>query len=82
MRNIFKDITQFARSKSSREWADLMWQTLGDMRAMVRDNGEKAALIAFVVGIVVVVFFKLFLVVAAVAALLFLTLLWISDTGS
>jgi hypothetical protein len=80
MRNILKDITQFARSRSSDEWKSLAWQRMDDLRITVRENGEKAAVVAFGVGIVVVVFFKLFLILSAVAALSFLTILWLSET--
>lgn len=80
MRNILKDITQFARCRSSDEWKSLAWQRMDDLRITVRENGEKAAVVAFGVGIVVVVFFKLFLILSAVAALSFLTILWLSET--
>ena len=53
---------------------------LAALRDFVRDNGEKAALSAFGLGIVVVLFFKLFVVVVALAALAFLTLLWLSES--
>jgi len=79
MRNIFKDITQFARSRTSAEWKKLVFDQLDDLRLTVRDNGEKAALVAFGVGILMVLFFKLFLILCAVAALSFLTLLWLSE---
>jgi hypothetical protein len=79
MRNIFKDITQFARSRTSAEWKKLVFSKLDDLRLAVRDNGEKAALVAFAVGIVMVLFFKLFLILCAVAALSFLTILWLSE---
>jgi hypothetical protein len=79
MRNIFKDITQFARSRSSEEWKRLAFDKLDDLRVAVRDNGEKSAILAFGVGIVVVLFFKLFLILVALAALSFLTVLWLSE---
>jgi hypothetical protein len=80
MRTIVRDITQFARSRSSDEWKRLALDKLDDLRIAVRDNGERAAIAAFVVGIVVVLFFKLFLIVSAVAALSFLTILWLSES--
>jgi len=80
MRNIFKDITQFARSRTSAEWKKLVSDQLDDLRLTVRDNGEKAALVAFGVGILMVLFFKLFLIVCALGALSFLTVLWLSET--
>ena len=80
MRNIFQDITRFARSKSSSEWKSSVWQKLDDLRVLVRDHGEKAALVGFGIGVGVVLFFKLFLVLTAIAALAFLTVLWLSES--
>jgi hypothetical protein len=82
MRNIFNDITQFARSRSSDEWKAFLWQKFDDLRIAVRDNGEKAAFAAFAVGIFVVLFFKLFLILVALGGLAFLTILWLSDSGA
>lgn len=79
MRNIFKDITQFARSRSSEEWKRLTLGKLEILRVGVRENGEVAAIVAFAVGVVVVLFFKLFLILLAVAVLSFLTILWLSE---
>jgi len=58
-----------------------VWQKLDDLRVMVRDNGEKAALLGFAIGIGVVLFFKIFLFLAAIAVLSFLTILWLSESS-
>lgn len=81
MRGIFSDITRFARSRSSEEWKVFLWQKVEGLRGSIQDNGEKAALAAFGIGIFVVLFFKLFLILVALGALSFLTLLWLSDSG-
>jgi hypothetical protein len=80
MRNVAKDITEFARSRSAEGWKTLARERYDGLRIAVRENGEKSALIAFGVGIVVVVFFKLFLIVVALAALCFLTILWLAES--
>lgn len=80
MRNVLKEITEFARSRSSEEWRGLARQMFESLRVTVRDNGEKSALVAFGVGIVVVLFFKLFLLLVAVAALCCLTILWLAES--
>jgi len=80
MRNILKDITEFARSRSAEGWKTLARERYDELRISVRENGEKSALLAFGVGIVVVVFFKLFLIVVALAALSFLTILWLAES--
>jgi len=80
MRNVWKDITEFARSRSAEDWKTLASDTYDQMRITVRDNGEKSALVAFGVGILVVSFFKLFLILVALSALSFLTLLWLAES--
>ena len=80
MRNILKDITEFARTRSAEGWKNLARERYDELRISVRENGEKAALLAFGVGIVVVLFFKLFLILVALAALSFLTILWLAES--
>lgn len=80
MRNVWKDITEFARSRSAEEWKTRASDTYDQLRVTVRENGEKSAVVAFGVGILVVIFFKLFLVLVALAALSFLTLLWLAES--
>jgi hypothetical protein len=79
MRNVWKDITKFARSRSTEEWRTLASDTYDQLRIAIRDNGEKSALVAFGVGILIAIFFKLFLLLVALAALSFLTLLWLAE---
>lgn len=79
MRNVWKDITEFARSRTAEEWKTLASERYDQLRITVRENGEKSALVAFGVGILVVIFFKLFLILVALAALSFLTLLWLAE---
>jgi hypothetical protein len=80
MRNVWKDITEFARSRSAEDWKTLASDTYDQLRITVRDNGEKSALVAFGVGILVVSFFKLFLILVALSALSLLTLLWLAES--
>jgi hypothetical protein len=80
MGNLVKDITEFARSRSAEEWKALASERYQQLRVGVRENGEKSALLAFGIGILVVLFFKLFLIVVAVAALSFLTILWLAES--
>jgi len=80
MRNILKDITEFARSRSAEGWKTLARERYDDLRIAVRENGVKSALAAFGIGIVVVLFFKLFLILVALAALSFLTILWLAES--
>ena len=79
MRNILNDITEFARSRSAEGWKTLARERFDALRIAVRENGEKSALAAFGIGVVVVLFFKLVLILVALAALSFLTILWLAE---
>jgi hypothetical protein len=80
MRNVVKGITEFARSRSAEGWKALAREKFEDLRVAVQENGEKSAVVAFVVGVLVVFFFKLFLILVALAALSFLTILWLAES--
>jgi hypothetical protein len=80
MRNILSDITEFASSRSAEGWKNLARERYDELRIFVHDNGEKSALFAFGVGILVVLFFKLFLILVAIAALSYLTILWLAES--
>ncbi|MEY4669755.1 MAG: hypothetical protein RL518_2454 [Pseudomonadota bacterium] len=80
MPNVWKVITEFARARSAEGWKALAAERFDELRVLVRENGEKSALVAFGVGILVVFFFKLFLIIVALSALAFLTILWLADS--
>ena len=79
MRKIIDHITGFARSRTQAEWNDLAYGQLVALRTFVRENGEKAAGIGFVLGILIVLFIKPFIVLVALAALVYLSILAIAD---
>lgn len=81
MRQIIDHITEFARSRTPEGWKLLVYQKVDEARGWVREHGEGAALGAFGLGIFIVIFFKLFVVILSLAALAYLTLIAISESG-
>jgi len=75
MRKFFDRILGFSRSKSKEEWRAFFGQQGSSLRVFVQQNGEKAALLGFALGILIILFFKLFIVLACVAALLAMLLI-------
>jgi hypothetical protein len=53
---------------------------LFQLRELIRENGEKAAVVGFVLGIFIVVFFKLFVVLVMLLVAAYSTILIIADS--
>ncbi|MFO0416668.1 MAG: hypothetical protein ACK5Y6_05205 [Pseudomonadota bacterium] len=79
MGGIISKITDFARSRSKAEWQALVEGYWLDLKEYARANGEKAAVIGFALGIFIVVFYKLALLLACLAVLVYQLLLLIAD---
>jgi hypothetical protein len=72
-------ITEFARSRSEDEWREYIRERFEFVRNLVRENGEKAAILGFVLGIGLVIFFKLFVLLLVVAVGVYSTILILAD---
>ncbi len=79
MRRVIDYIKNTVRSKSSDEWQAYFRAKVQDLRAFVQANGEKAALAGFVLGILMVVFYKLFILLVTLATLAYLLVITASD---
>lgn len=63
------DIIAKIREKSREQWIEFVREYVDDIRIWVEDNGVKASAVALVVGMVFILFLKLFITVIAIAAL-------------
>jgi hypothetical protein len=63
------DIIAKIREKSREQWIDRVREYIDDVRIWVEDNGVKASAVALVVGMVFILFLKLFITVLAIAGL-------------
>ena len=66
MDNLLKAI----RRRKRGEWVKLLRDYLTNFRIWIQENGEKAALVSLVVGVILVVAFKLIFTLAIVGVLL------------
>ncbi len=73
-------ITQFAKSRSEDEWHTFARERFENLRILIRDNGEKAAVLGFGLGILIVFFFKIFVVLLVLAIAAYSTILILSDS--
>ena len=79
MRRVIEEIKKSIYSKTSDEWRAYFQGKVQALRAFVQANGEKAALAGFVLGIVIVLFYKLFILLATLATLTYLIVITASD---
>lgn len=79
-REIRSRITEFAQSRSEEEWRAYSRERLLYVREIIRQNGEKAAVLGFGLGILIVVFFKLFIVLLMLAIAAYSTILILADS--
>ncbi len=63
------DILEKIRTKSREQWVELAKGYVDDVRIWIEDNGIKASALALVVGMVFILFFKLFATLIVLAAL-------------
>jgi len=80
MKNVMQWVTDTIRARSRDEWQSFFQGKVADIREYARAHGERAALIAFGLGIFLVLCYKLALVVACIAVLAYQLILIISDT--
>ena len=73
-------ITEFARTRSEDEWRAYAGEQMRHLRHSIRDNGEKAAVLGFALGIFIVVFFKLFVVLLMLSVAAYCTVLILADS--
>lgn len=73
-------IRGFIRSKSRAEWEGYFSEKISQLREFVRTQGERAALLAFAMGIFLVLFYKLVIVLLCIGLIAHQLILIISDT--
>lgn len=63
------DIIEKIRERSREEWTDFAKGHVNTIRIWIEDNGIKASAVALVFGMVLIIFFKLFLFLLVVGGL-------------
>ena len=73
-------IIESIRARSREDWQSLFRTRLEELRTYVQTHGEKAALIGFLLGIFLVIFYKLVLVLACLMIVAYQLVLIISES--
>jgi hypothetical protein len=78
---MFDGILKSIRAKSRAEWQAHLHGKVSFLRDYVRENGERAAVLGFLLGVFLVIFYKLALVLVCLAVVGYQLLLIMSDSG-
>lgn len=70
------------RAKSRAEWQQYFSDKISSLRDYVRENGERAAVLGFFLGVLLVIFYKLALIVVCLVVVGYQLLLILSDSGT
>jgi len=77
---LWSKVKAFVYSHSAEEWKSFFGGKISAVRSFAQDNGEKAAAFGFLLGILIVFFFKLFVISAVVVSLIILTIIIAADS--
>jgi hypothetical protein len=75
-----KDYFEKVRSKNKEEWQSLLAEKWNDLRSWVQANGELGFAVGFIIGVIVVLAFKVVVALVAVAVLVGLAV-WASASS-
>ncbi|MEY4701063.1 MAG: hypothetical protein RL326_1250 [Pseudomonadota bacterium] len=70
---IIDDVMKVVHSRTQAEWSTYFQERLDSFREYLRAHGEQGALLGFVMGIFIVLFFKLSLFIFILAVLAYLS---------
>jgi hypothetical protein len=73
------NLRELIRSRDQAEWRAAFNEWITNTRIFVQENGEKALILGFLLGIFIVMLFKLFIFVACFAALGYLLVMVIAE---
>lgn len=67
------------KSRSKAEWRQYFKMQVDMLRRYIQENGERAAVVGFIVGIVIVIFIKLALILVVLGVIAYQSLLMLAD---
>lgn len=79
MKDAIQRITSAIRSRTKQEWQEYFSGQVSKVRDFVRAEGEKAAILAFCLGIFLVIFYKLAIVLTCLVLVGYQLILIIAD---
>jgi hypothetical protein len=82
MKDAIDRITRAIRSRTKQEWQEYFSGYVKQLREFVKAEGEKAAVVAFGLGVFIVIFYKFTIVLACIGLVAYQLILIISDRSS
>jgi hypothetical protein len=73
------NLRELIRSKNQAQWRATFNDWITTVRIFVQENGEKALILGFILGVIIVMFFKLFILVSCLSALAYLVVMVVAD---
>jgi hypothetical protein len=79
---MFNTLLVSIRRRTKAQWQGYFKDQLEAARSYLRENGEKAALLGFILGILIITFYKLALFISCVALIAYQLVLIIAEDKS
>jgi hypothetical protein len=79
---MFNTLLVSIRRRTKAEWQSYFKDRLEEGRSYVRENGEKASLLGFILGVLIVTFYKLALFLSCIALIAYQLVLLIAEDKS
>ncbi len=76
---MIKQLRDLIKSRSKGEWRRYFRMQIDTVRRYIQDNGERAAVLGFIFGILIVMFLKLALILGVFAVIAYQLLLMLAD---
>ena len=75
------NLLQIIRSRTRKGWGDLLRKKLMELRSWVQAHAERAAIGTFVLGVLIAVFFKFFILLVALGIILGYVIWYFAPAG-
>jgi hypothetical protein len=79
MRGVLEEVRRIIRAKTQSQWKAFFRAQIDAIRAFAQTQGEKAAFGGFLVGIFIVLFYKLFIFIVTILTLVYLIIITAAD---
>jgi hypothetical protein len=80
MVRLIDEAKRLIRSKTKDEWQAFFLAKVVCVRTYIQEHGEKAAIAGFIAGILLILFYKLFVLILTLAVLGYLIIITLADS--
>jgi hypothetical protein len=76
---MIKHLVSLIKARSKTEWRQYFKMQVEQLRRYIQDNGERAAVVGFIVGVTIVIFLKFVIVLAVLTLIAYQTMIIVAD---